>query len=452
MKSALLNSDDLTRFEHQYSQQGLGSTKSAPAIDGHATGDYAVVEDGKKLSIDASLPGAPNLIAYVPRLFAWADADSFLDLIHRLDYQVAQIRLRHALDDIEKVGPEVSGVLRNLLQKLSPWAAARFAMAPSTRNRVAFLHQDPASHIAFLYRSIKAELRLSGETVSGEGCWTSLGDFFLTGHHGDFIDPCSSNWTPEMNLRTPRLHHVVPVDMLSPNVCDLSPAKLPYSLHDFMELAVVKETLENAVRITKSTAPTAGQIIERFAKVIVVFKTKTGGAGSSSHYAFPGQIVVRNSHATSESAAINFLVHESIHQVLYVMEGGQRFVDPRASANQTAVSAWTERQLPIHSYLHACFVWYGLATFWRRALHSALLPANSMQAQLDEALRGFRAGNPADRLLPYREMICPEAMQSVASLWDELRKAGELEGQPMAVRNSRPAGAKTLTPAASAVN
>lgn len=88
----------------------------------------------------------------------------------------------------------------------------------------------------------------------------------------------------------------------------------------------------------------------------------------------------------------------------------------------------------------------GLATFWRRALRSPSLAATSMEAQLmeaqfNEALRGFRLGNPADLLLPYREAICPKAMEAVASLRDELHRSGALGDQLTVLRGSLQAGA-----------
>jgi HEXXH motif-containing protein len=432
MKLEFLNSDELAQFEYQYGRNGLDALKRPAVIDGQPVCDYAVIEEGRKLSIHPSLPGAPDLITVVPRLLAWGDADSFLDLVQCLDYQVAGILLHQALDDIEEADPKVSRVMRDLLEKLPAWAAVRFTVAPATRRRVALLREDPAAHAAFLYRSLKAELRLSGEAVSGEGCWTALGDFYVTEKDEGFVDPLIDGWVPDKNLRAPRLHGVVPVDALSPNVRDINAPPLPYLLHNAEELAGLGRTLENVMTIAESAARTAGQIIKRFVKVIVALKTATGGPGSSSHYSVEGQIVLRNSHKLPEGRIVTALVHEAIHQVIYVLESGKRFVDDRASSGRaTVASAWTDRQLAIHSYLHACFVWYGLATFWRRALHSALLPADVMQAELDEALRGFRSGNPADRLLPYRDMICPEALQSVASLRDELGRAGELEGQSM---------------------
>jgi hypothetical protein len=432
----LLHSDDVARFERQYSLDGLNGSAE---IDSYPVCDYAVIDDRGKLFINPAVSGAPNLIAHMPRLLAWGDADSFLDLIHRLDHQVARIRLRQTLNEIEKADSEVSRVMRDLLEKLPPWAATRFMIAPATRRRVALLRTDPAAHAAFLYRSLKAELRLSGGTSSGEGCWTALGDFFLTNQAGDFVDPRTGKWSPDVNLRAFRLHQVVPVDGLSPNVLDINSPALPYVLHNTEEFAVLGEKLESAMGVAVSAARTAGQVIQRFVKVIVALKTSAGGAGSSSHYTVEGQIVLRNTHVSPQATIVTSMVHEAIHQVLYVLESGERFVNAKASYNHmTAESAWTGRQLPIHSYLHACFVWYGLATFWRRALRSTLLPADAMQAQLDEALRGFRAGNPADRLLPYRDTICPEAMQSVDSLWSELQKAGELEGGTIANQGSWP--------------
>jgi HEXXH motif-containing protein len=436
---ALLHPDEVTRFEQQYVLYGRSQVKNSAEIEGYPRCEYAIVEQGEKLSIVPSSCGAPALIELIPRFLAWGDGDSFLDMINALDYQICQFRLRHALNEIEKMNSAIGGAMRTALEELPDWAAARFAVAPATRRRLALCHEDPVRHIASLCHTLKAEQRLSGKEVSGEGCWTALGDFFVTEKVGDFIDPRAGKWNGDVNLRAPRLNQLIPVDALSPNLHETGSLKSAFEPYTPEEFAAVTKKLEAVMEFAGSMVRAAGQAIRRCVKAVVAIRTNTG-IGSSSHYSLPGKVLLRSSATCTEAEIASVLVHEAIHQVLYVLESGQRFVDDKALSSQMmAISPWTGRRLELHSYLHACFVWYGLVTFWRSALRSSSLAAASMEAQLmeaqlNEALRGFRLGNPADQLLPYREAICPKAMESVASLRDELHRSGELDDQPAVLR------------------
>jgi hypothetical protein len=57
------------------------------------------------------------------------------------------------------------------------------------------------------------------------------------------------------------------------------------------------------------------------------------------------------------------------------------------------VSPWSGRTLHIHSFLHACFVWFGLSRFWEQAVADASLAQGEVDALRDQARLGF--GRPA---------------------------------------------------------
>jgi HEXXH motif-containing protein len=395
-----------------------------------------------------TVSGAPALVDYFPQLLTWRDSNSFLDLLNALYLEGTDIRVRQAFDDIERWDSELALVMRESLDALPPWAAARFAIAPETQRRLSLLLNDPATHIAFLCRALKAESVLSGEAVVGQGCWTALGDYYLASGENAVVDPRVSNWSPNVGLRAPRLAQAVPVDWASPNSRDISSPQLPFELHTPDEAAEAWALLNRTFAYTASVNAAAGQLIKRLVRAIIALKTSTGEPGSSSDYSCPGRVMLRNSHVAPEGKVASGLLHEAIHQALYTVESFGRFVDK--SSRQTVVSPWTNRKLALHSYLHACFVWYGLVKFWQQALEAKLFPRQSAQGELHQALAGFHAGNPVDRLLPYRNEICPKALRSVAALYDELRSAGDVDAG-IAANRLRPleAGAAEKTTLAS---
>lgn len=85
----------------------------------------------------------------------------------------------------------------------------------------------------------------------------------------------------------------------------------------------------------------------------------------------------------------NGLVHEAIHGLLYKIELAFPFYDPEAATQVKVVSPWSQRTLQLHSFVHACFVWYGLWNFWR------LAPSiDQRDSLLEQAARGFVAPGP----------------------------------------------------------
>ena len=60
------------------------------------------------------------------------------------------------------------------------------------------------------------------------------------------------------------------------------------------------------------------------------------------------------------------LVHEAIHAVVYRLELIEFLhLDDRASLAQQTTSPWSGRSLTLRSFVHACFVWYGLWHLWQ---------------------------------------------------------------------------------------
>jgi hypothetical protein len=84
-----------------------------------------------------------------------------------------------------------------------------------------------------------------------------------------------------------------------------------------------------------------------------------------------GRIVLRNPHLASASVfeVVDGLVHETIHCLIDLIELDAPLV-AAGFAGERATSPWTGRALDVRTYLHACFVWYGLWHFWSRVAGS----------------------------------------------------------------------------------
>jgi hypothetical protein len=114
------------------------------------------------------------------------------------------------------------------------------------------------------------------------------------------------------------------------------------------------------------------------------------------------------------------LVHESIHSLLYNVESLEPFyVSANSQVAFTAESPWTGKKLYLHSFVHACFVWFGLWSFWSVATdsgHCRTLPTDFFR---DRSRRGFGVDLLA-RLGAGREEVSQHVLQAIARMEDKV--------------------------------
>ena len=83
--------------------------------------------------------------------------------------------------------------------------------------------------------------------------------------------------------------------------------------------------------------------------------------------------------------------------------------------------------LPLRAYLHACFVWYGLAKFWRAAEKSNEFSEAVVREHRARALTGFAAKDPASDLVSYAPALTTDVIAVISALYKELADSGDLE-------------------------
>ena len=120
------------------------------------------------------------------------------------------------------------------------------------------------------------------------------------------------------------------------------------------------------------------------------------------------------------------LLHESIHNYLYMVEAEYPFsVDINRLHNFTAQSAWSGRTLPLASFVHAVFVWFGLSQMWHQVQARDAHP-DATQEYI-AAARGFL--NPS-----YRETVESLAERVRPDILDMFRQFQEVIQSQSTVR------------------
>jgi len=115
------------------------------------------------------------------------------------------------------------------------------------------------------------------------------------------------------------------------------------------------------------------------------------GVGSSSWPNYPGLIGLLGVAGTQKIESVaNGIVHESIHNLLYMIETFEPFSSDVNRTNGVTVSSpWSGRTLPLASYVHACLVWYGLAEFWTKSLDNGFFNQKEAKGEMNYSKSGF---------------------------------------------------------------
>jgi hypothetical protein len=145
---------------------------------------------------------------------------------------------------------------------------------------------------------------------------------------------------------------------------------------------------------------------------------------STSFGCYPGLAMLTNCHIPSVGAykLADALVHEAIHSALYFFEATKHpLLTCQPPAHLRLQSPWTGRQLSLDSYVHACFVWFGLAHLWKQMM-SSTDELGEAATFLRKALSGFRlAPISGENCVLLGEICAPDTFACLQELENELR-------------------------------
>jgi len=152
----------------------------------------------------------------------------------------------------------------------------------------------------------------------------------------------------------------------------------PAARHDDVMRSRIVSVLDEAAQMMAGRAPAALRLVNGQLQRVLLRRSENASGGSASHRSHVGCCLLTNLHQPAEAVvvAIEAVTHESIHQLLYRTEqAGGNFCD--LAPTPTFRSPWSGARLPLHSLVHASFVWFGLLTLWSEL---ALGPASDAEA------------------------------------------------------------------------
>ena len=314
--------------------------------------------------------------------------------------------------------------------KLLPGAVQqRLMLAP----QLFFLLQGTATPSATDYAAVcsyvEVEEILAGVRESVDGiAWSALGDVCLapdvdTGFRKCYeapraghavIDPQSQHAAKEMIEQWGRLRND------SPEESSHSQRRLVESLHYIGQISpTALATIESSIRVI-STVSTADN----------PQLTRAGSMRSAI-----GRMFITNAYSdvwTFENLA-DTIVHEAIHSLIYKLELVTPFhTDYSAALTARAKSPWSGRLLPLRSFVHACFVWYGLYRFW------SLNQTTASNPYCLQSRNGFLPQCPLDALSKQeRDLIQPYVCSTIELLFLEVNSQSTCEAKKDAALSSK---------------
>jgi hypothetical protein len=214
---------------------------------------------------------------------------------------------------------------------------------------------------------------------------------------GAFPLPCRNDINEirtHPSLRTAKVREFV-IDIAS---AFCFPSVTSLNIHSDQEVESILKRLMYAFDSVESVNKTLFDMIQRILRMIVIRKDKGESSkfSSSSWPGLVGTIALTNAHHSDieDARIIDAIVHESIHSLLYIVE----YFEPFYNSDSVrlafkAVSPWSGSTLYLHSYVHACFVWFGLWCFWSLAIETGQFSKASVGFFQDRSCQGFLGQN-----------------------------------------------------------
>ncbi|WP_437730006.1 hypothetical protein [Sorangium sp. So ce1335] len=191
--------------------------------------------------------------------------------------------------------------------------------------------------------------------------------------------------------------------------------------HDRRELAIaIGRVVDGLAALRRACAP-ALEIVTASTEVLALRREPAGATAFQSSTFAPcaGLVRLTNAHLpdVDMTAVVEALVHEAIHCLLHVHEElDQPFLNAPEANRATVTSPWTGATIRLHSYVHACAVWYGVYWLWSTEGLVADCAPGRAEALRRRARRGFRQRPVGAGLAPFRHLLT----EGVRQLLDEI--------------------------------
>jgi hypothetical protein len=207
------------------------------------------------------------------------------------------------------------------------------------------------------------------------------------------------------------------------------------------ELVAAGERIEQEMRRLEEIVPEAVSYVRTVMQELWLVRDDTkDGFFSNSPQGFIGRAVLTNPHLAMVDAVmlVEAVVHEATHGFVGMSEAiGLAGLDPAErwllddgpyDGVSRVASAWTGKPLDIPTYLHACFVWWGLLRLWSRVTGTGTFDEGRVRSRLMRAASGFLDSALVAELRPHAGLIQPALLHTLDDLGTSVDAALRVTG------------------------
>lgn len=271
----------------------------------------------------------------------------------------------------------------------------RLLLAPQAFHVLQSTSQPGEVEVETFRRFIETEKFLCRQDgVYPADSWSALGDYYLPP-----VNPAGAGtdkaWSIDHAYKAKPVGAMI-VDACSPYAKTRYPVEVGApALHTPDEVEAITQRVQESLDQILAVSETARLTVDSSTQVMTVIKAPAAPhvTASMSTRVMIGRVGMVNLHSNRWNTCkiSNQIVHEAIHSMIYKLElFDSLYTDQEAALSLKAVSPWSGRTLGLHSFVHACFVWFGLWCFWNKS-------GNSDEKALklkSKAHKGFLKGVP----------------------------------------------------------
>jgi hypothetical protein len=241
------------------------------------------------------------------------------------------------------------------------------------------------------------KLRIGQHAPGGVGRWSAMGDYRSLKLPNSFM-PGDSSTSRDGHYTATLLGGRIPLDSQSifahrPMAnASFRPERygdpVPF---EFSSLANTEMKIIDAFAMIEEVSQTIANFVLEQTQTIVLRRNNADAFISSSCDSFIGQTVLLNPDLSHVDTAIlaESLVHEAIHALLLRAEVLWPSIKDPDVALSAVSSPWSGRPLHYYTLLGACFVWYGLLSFWTLGQERNVFSRERTKLLHDRARSGF---------------------------------------------------------------
>jgi hypothetical protein len=358
------------------------------------------------------------LISTLPDFLTWQAGND-------LTRSACKIHVQYVYHQVKQWSSHSDTDLFPLITSLPASSQQRLLLAPRLYTLLRSKSQPGADEISSLRQFLEVEKFLCNQDGNPpRGSWTALCDFYFAPDKEVEESASSNPWFQGDTFRAPRLGSIV-LDAYRPftNIDYPPPMGDDVTNHTAQELEFITWRIEQSLEQIRRISRTARSAVDALLQVITVVRAPklTKGTQSFSNKPAIGRMGLANANSNewSVSKIADAIVHEAVHALIYKIELTNCLYNDYTteSAPFTAISPWSGRKLRLHSFLHACFVWFGLWNFWGLASRDE---PEAVELR-GTAARGFLTGHPLSHVPEAaRDLIRPEVRQAIDHMFKEV--------------------------------